>query len=332
MLATGARLHLWARVVETSSRTCNGVLVANQIGVRALSPFWEGEREEVAQCASAAGALLAAASHGSSPQCYLERACGGQEQAVRQRQAMRPRSADAAAQHSPSFSAFSCYSARDTSVCVRVRVGVVRGSWRRSFMATKRMEMFYQHLEAMLVRMVPQRASQHLLQVAAGEVASSEWGQLHDGVSILFVSLDLEAAEQDEGDPTLLVQELNHVFSVLDACLEDHSGCYKVETICNIYVVAAGVPDPRDDDAQALAALSCRLAMELQALTWLSGAAVKWKMGAHCGSVFAGKQGDCKPARGRGERDRQRQWRRRRRQQQQQRRRRQQRQYVRCMR
>jgi len=122
-------------------------------------------------------------------------------------------------------------------------------------------------------------------------VAPGEWGQLHDSVSILFVSLDLAAAQQVGRDPTLLVQELNHVFSVLDTCLEDAPECYKVETICNIYVVSAGVPQPTKHHAQALAALACRLALELQALRWLSGAAVGWKMGAHCGSVFAGKQG-----------------------------------------
>ena len=174
-------------------------------------------------------------------------------------------------------------------VGVDVGVVVVRGRWRQNFMAVKRMEMFHQFLEAMLARMVPQQASQHLLLVAAGEAEAGEWGQLKHGVSILFVSLNLAAALQDdEEDPSALVQELNHVFSRLDTCLEDHGGCYKVETICNIYVVAAGVPDPSDDHAQALAALACRFALELRALTWLSGTAVGWKMGAHCGSVFAG--------------------------------------------
>ena len=163
--------------------------------------------------------------------------------------------------------------------------------WRRDFIAAKRMEMFYGHLEALLARMVPRSASQYLLQVAAGEVVPGEWGQLHHSVSILFVSLDLEAAQQDGGDPTLLVQELNHVFSVLDTCLEYAPECYKVETICNIYVVSAGVPQHTEHHAQAVAALACRLALELRALRWLSGEAVGWKMGAHCGSVFAGKQG-----------------------------------------
>ena len=51
------------------------------------------------------------------------------------------------------------------------------------------------------------------------------------------------------------------------------------------------VPDAADDHAQTLAALACRFALQLRRATWLSGAGVGWKMGAQCGSVFAGKQG-----------------------------------------
>ncbi len=163
------------------------------------------------------------------------------------------------------------------------------------FLAVKKNEMFCAHLEQLLNRMVPADACKHLLLVASGQAATREWGELHESVSILFLALDLETAQTDKDEEDYasvsMVQELNRVFSALDLVLEAHSACYKVETVCNTYVVSAGVPTPCADHAHRLVALASSFAHCLHAMRWLSGNKIGWKMGMSAGPIFAGIAG-----------------------------------------
>ena len=153
--------------------------------------------------------------------------------------------------------------------------------------------MFCAHLQQLLDRMVPADASKHLLLVASGQAATREWGALHESVSILFLALHLDGVQKDKEDyaSTSMVQELNRVFSALDLVLEAHSGCYKVETVCNTYVVSAGVPTPCADHAHRLVALASSFARCLHAMRWASSNKIRWKMGMNSGPIFAGIAG-----------------------------------------
>ena len=133
--------------------------------------------------------------------------------------------------------------------------------------------MFCAHLQQLLDRMVPADASKHLLLVASGQAATREWGALHESVSILFLALHLDGVQKDKEDyaSTSMVQELNRVFSALDVVLEAHSGCYKVETVCNTYVVSAGVPTPCADHAHRLVYLASSFVHCLHGMRWCSG-------------------------------------------------------------
>ena len=59
-------------------------------------------------------------------------------------------------------------------------------------------------------------------------------------------------------DPEEMVAQLNEVFSSFDALAQRH-GVEKIRTIGDNYMVAAGVPTPMEDHAEALAAMAIEM-------------------------------------------------------------------------
>jgi class 3 adenylate cyclase len=142
--------------------------------------------------------------------------------------------------------------------------------------------------------MLPPDASEHLITTSSLDpTLHSNWGKIHENVTILFVSINLDYKEDmmQEADSGALIEDLNYIFSLLDSVLDQHTECYKVETVCNVYVVSAGVPSACEQHAQAAAALACHMAALLDQFLPPSGKAVSWQMGLHSGQVFAGIAG-----------------------------------------
>ena len=82
-------------------------------------------------------------------------------------------------------------------------------------------------------------------------------------------------------EPEEMVDQLNDVFSYFDQ-LADKYGCEKIRTIGDNYMVAAGVPVPRDDHAHAIAA------MALEMLDHASTGPLSFRIGINSGPVVAG--------------------------------------------
>jgi len=72
-----------------------------------------------------------------------------------------------------------------------------------------------------------------------------------DSVSVLFSDIVGFTPLSESLSAVQLVEWLNEVYSVFDSLVQDH-GVEKIRTIGDGYMVAAGVPFPRDDHAAAL--------------------------------------------------------------------------------
>jgi guanylate cyclase len=87
--------------------------------------------------------------------------------------------------------------------------------------------------------------------------------------------------------PIEMVNLLNQIFSAFDELVEKYD-LEKIRTIGDSYMVAAGVPRPRADHAQALA----RMALEMQAyicsLPMVYERAVEFRIGINSGPVVGG--------------------------------------------
>ncbi|MDX1690838.1 MAG: adenylate/guanylate cyclase domain-containing protein [Acidimicrobiia bacterium] len=131
------------------------------------------------------------------------------------------------------------------------------------------------------------RAERLLLNVLPSEVAAElkEHGRTtarqYDSVSVLFadivgftpMSADMEAQQ--------MVDRLNEVFTHFDG-LTERFGAEKIRTIGDNYMVAAGLPVPRDDHAACLADMA--LAMQ----DYAAASPFRFRIGIHSGPAVAG--------------------------------------------
>jgi guanylate cyclase len=107
-----------------------------------------------------------------------------------------------------------------------------------------------------------------------------------DRASVLFADVVAFTPMSAQMSPTELVTLLDEVFSEFDQLVERH-GVEKIKTIGDCYMVAAGVPLPRADHAQALT----QLALEMQALVAsrdFQGRPLRFRIGLNSGPLIAG--------------------------------------------
>jgi class 3 adenylate cyclase len=108
-----------------------------------------------------------------------------------------------------------------------------------------------------------------------------------EACTVLFADMAGFTAWSASLDPEAMVSQLNHIFSAFDNLAERH-GLEKIKTIGDAYMVAAGIPDPRADHAEAMA----RMALDMQA--WVrrlraeTGSQLAIRVGMHSGPAVAG--------------------------------------------
>jgi len=135
--------------------------------------------------------------------------------------------------------------------------------------------------EELLSNVLPDQVAAELKQ--NGKVVARRF----ESVSVLFADI-VGFTPMSEGlSPEELVDRLNEVFTYFDTLTTDH-GCEKIRTIGDAYMVAAGVPEPRRDHADVLAALA--LAMQAYARR----SAMTFRIGINSGPVVAGVIGNTK--------------------------------------
>jgi guanylate cyclase len=114
----------------------------------------------------------------------------------------------------------------------------------------------------------------------------------HEAVSVLFADVVGSTSLTVKYEPERMVEMLNVVFSYFDT-LTDKYGLEKIRTIGDNYMVASGVPSPRDDHAIALANMA--LDMNSYITHHPDGATpLQFRIGMNTGSVVAGVIGQQK--------------------------------------
>ena len=83
------------------------------------------------------------------------------------------------------------------------------------------------------------------------------------------------------------------MFARWDALAADH-GVEKIKTIGDAYMVAAGIPLPRDDHAEAIAEMALAMGPEVGALPAETGLPLEVRIGIDIGPVVAGVIGRAK--------------------------------------
>ncbi len=135
-----------------------------------------------------------------------------------------------------------------------------------------------------------ERAEGLLLNVLPAEVAAElkETGRTtarrYESISVLFADIVGFTPLSAEMDPEAMVDQLNTVFTYFDQLARKY-GCEKIRTIGDNYMVAAGVPTPRDDHAHALAS------MALEMLDYAKTGPLSFRLGINSGPAVAGVVG-----------------------------------------
>ena len=112
-------------------------------------------------------------------------------------------------------------------------------------------------------------------------------------VTVLFADMVGSTPLFSDLEPAQAVDWLNEVFSMFDR-LVDKYGLEKIRTIGDNYMVAAGVPIPREDHAQAMAGFALDMIRGLEEVPARQGKRMAFRVGIHTGPLVAGVIGESK--------------------------------------
>ena len=135
--------------------------------------------------------------------------------------------------------------------------------------------------DTLLLNVLPEAISDRLKE---GETAIAD---SFSGVSVMFsdvVGITKLSAQIAPGE---LVEMLNRLFSAFDH-LTDRHGLEKIKTIGDAYMVVGGLPTPREDHADAIAAMALDMQTELARLNEEQGTTLSIRIGINSGPVVAG--------------------------------------------
>jgi adenylate cyclase len=109
----------------------------------------------------------------------------------------------------------------------------------------------------------------------------------YDDVSVLFADVADFTPFAERTGPEQVVGVLDEIFSAFDALTEQH-GLEKIKTIGDAYMVAAGLPEPRADHAEAIVALAMEMQAEFARVCEALGLGLAIRIGIDSGPVVAG--------------------------------------------
>jgi adenylate cyclase len=109
----------------------------------------------------------------------------------------------------------------------------------------------------------------------------------HEEVSVLFADVADFTPFAERTGPEEVVGILDSIFSAFDD-LTDRHGLEKIKTIGDAYMVAGGLPEARDDHADAIAAMAIEMLAELRRQSAALGYPLAIRIGIDSGPVVAG--------------------------------------------
>ncbi len=136
--------------------------------------------------------------------------------------------------------------------------------------------------ERLLLNTLPAAIAQRLKDDPGQAIA-----ERHADVSVLFCDIVGFTQLAEKLPAEALVDILNRVFTAFDDIADRH-GVEKIKTIGDAYMVAAGLPEARDDHAAVLAVVALEMVAVVQALRAELGSGLDVRIGIHSGPVVAG--------------------------------------------
>jgi adenylate cyclase len=138
-----------------------------------------------------------------------------------------------------------------------------------------------------------QRADELLLNILPGSIAArlkKNPDTIADGyneVTVLFADIVDFTSMSADADPVEVVNLLNDVFSEFDSLAEKFD-LEKIKTIGDAYMVAAGLPEPRSDHTEAIAAFAIEMLQSVEKFEGFNGRPLRLRVGINTGPVVAG--------------------------------------------
>lgn len=151
--------------------------------------------------------------------------------------------------------------------------------------AERAMETEYARSEALLTNILPAEVARKLKDPAHGTIADR-----YDDASILFADIAGFTERASEIPPTELVRFLDRLYTTFDRLVDRHR-LEKIKTTGDSYMVVSGVPTPRSDHVEAIAALALDMSRAVADLRDPRGKPVPLRIGIAAGPVVAGVVG-----------------------------------------
>ena len=141
--------------------------------------------------------------------------------------------------------------------------------------------------ERLLLNVLPESVASRLKE--SDEVIADGFAS----ATVLFADIVGFTLLAQELAPADTVDLLDRVFARWDELAARH-GVEKIKTIGDAYMVAAGIPTPREDHAEAIADMALEMGAELERCAGESGQALEVRIGIDTGPVVAGVIGRSK--------------------------------------
>lgn len=135
--------------------------------------------------------------------------------------------------------------------------------------------------ERLLLNILPEKIAERLKN---GEASIAE---SFPCVTVLFADLCGFTEFSQQVDARQLVGMLDEIFSTFDHLARAH-GVEKIKTIGDAYMAVAGLPVPRDDHAEAVAAMALGMLEAFRGVMRSRGLSMELRIGIHSGPVAAG--------------------------------------------
>jgi guanylate cyclase len=138
-----------------------------------------------------------------------------------------------------------------------------------------------------------EKSEELLLNVLPKEVATQlkneprTLAEYYESTSVLFTDAVGFTPLSAESTPQQMLELLNEIFTYFDNLTSQH-GLEKISTVGDSYLVAGGVPTPRADHAQAIAAMALDMNEYVRKLAQQNGHIVSFRTGINSGPLVAG--------------------------------------------
>jgi adenylate cyclase len=152
---------------------------------------------------------------------------------------------------------------------------------RATLIAEERLDQAHERTESLLLNILPASIALRL---------KTHGGTIADGfanVTVLFADIVGFTKMSAHLEPARVVAILNELFCSFDD-LAGRFGLEKIKTVGDCYMVAGGLPEPRADHADAVAAMGLAMLEVVRELNTQRGEALEIRVGIHSGPVVAG--------------------------------------------